>query len=142
MRRSALQEAAWLDDFALFVALKDANGGAAWTDWGDDLVLRKPAALARARSALADGVGLCKFVQFLFARQWGEVKAYAHSRGVKLIGDVPIFVASDSADVWANPELFQLDARPPADGRRRRAAGLLLRRRANCGATRTTTGPR
>ena len=76
----------------------------------EDLVRRKPAALDQARRELAGGIGRHKFGQFLFARQWSAVKAYAHERGVRLIGDVPIFVASDSADVWANGELFQLDA--------------------------------
>ena len=103
-------ESAWLDDYALFVALKDAHGGASWQTWEAELVQRKPAALDRARRTLADGVGRYKFGQFLFTRQWNAVKAHAHARGIRLIGDVPIFVASDSADVWANSDQFALDA--------------------------------
>ena len=103
--------AGWLDDFALFMALKDRHAGAHWHDWPLDLVLRRPGPLAAARRELADAVGLHQFRQFLFFRQWGDLKHYANSRGVRLIGDVPIFVSGDSADVWANPELFLLDER-------------------------------
>jgi 4-alpha-glucanotransferase len=106
-----VEQGAWLDDFALFLALKDAYGGVSWTEWPEKLVLRRPAALAEARRALADAVGLHRFRQFLFFRQWGALKRYAHGRGVRLIGDVPIFVSGDSADVWAHPELFLLDER-------------------------------
>jgi 4-alpha-glucanotransferase len=104
------RESAWLDDYALFVALKDAHKGASWQTWEKELLRREPAALDRARTTLADSVGRYQFGQFLFSRQWSAVKAYAHTRGIRLIGDVPIFVASDSADVWANSDLFQLDA--------------------------------
>ncbi len=104
------RESAWLDDYALFVALKDAHGGASWQTWETELLQRNPSALERARRTLADGVGRYKFGQFLFTRQWNAVKSYAHMRGIRLIGDVPIFVASDSADVWANSDLFALDA--------------------------------
>ena len=102
-------EAGWLDDFALFMALKDAHGGASWLTWEPELMERQPEALSRARTRLADAVEQHRFRQFLFFRQWRAVKAYAHDRGVKLIGDVPIFVAADSADVWSNPESFYLD---------------------------------
>jgi 4-alpha-glucanotransferase len=104
-----VQEARWLNDFALFSALKDAYGGANWQDWPRELMLRQPTGLRDARRQLSRSVGLHQFTQFLFFRQWKELKHYANSRGVYLIGDVPIFVASDSADVWANPELFLLD---------------------------------
>jgi 4-alpha-glucanotransferase len=103
------QEAHWLNDYALFMALKDAHGGAGWQDWPAELVRREPAALKDARRQLARTVGLHQFTQFLFFRQWREVKRYANERGVRLIGDVPIFVSADSADVWANPGLFHLD---------------------------------
>jgi 4-alpha-glucanotransferase len=99
----------WLADFALFAALKEAHAGREWTDWPAELVRREPAALAAARAQLADAIGLQQFGQFLFFRQWQALRRYAHDRGVRLIGDIPIFVAPDSADVWANPQLFQLD---------------------------------
>ncbi len=103
------QEARWLDDYALFMALKDAHGGKSWLDWPRDLVIRQSGALDRARRQNGDAIRLHKFRQFLFFKQWRELKRYANSHGIKLIGDVPIFVSSDSADVWANPDLFQLD---------------------------------
>jgi 4-alpha-glucanotransferase len=105
------REAGWLDDFALFMALKQAHGGGSWFAWPTDLVRREPTTLARARLELADDIGFEKFRQFLFASQWDSLKEYAHERGVRLIGDLPVFVAGDSADVWTHPELFQMDAR-------------------------------
>jgi 4-alpha-glucanotransferase len=106
-----LREAAWLEEFALFMALKEAHGGVSWHQWPDDLVLRKPSALEQARRELAEAMELHRFRQFLFAQQWEALKEYARQRGVHLIGDVPIFVADDSADVWTHPELFLLDQR-------------------------------
>jgi 4-alpha-glucanotransferase len=103
------REASWLEDFALFMALKDVHGGGSWQSWPPELKLREPSALDRARRELADAIGTHRLGQFLFFRQWGDLKRYANSRGLGLIGDVPIFVATDSADVWANPELFLLD---------------------------------
>lgn len=101
--------AAWLDDFALFMALKEAHGGAVWNTWEGALARREPTALARARKTLADSVAAHRFRQFLFFRQWRPLKAYANERGIRIIGDIPIFVAYDSAEVWARPELFHLD---------------------------------
>jgi 4-alpha-glucanotransferase len=108
--------ARWLSDFALFMALKDEHGGGAWTDWEADLVRREPAALESARTRLADPIRQHKFRQFLFFRQWGALKEYANARDLKFIGDAPIFVSSDSSDVWAHPELFLLseDRKPTA----------------------------
>jgi 4-alpha-glucanotransferase len=103
--------AKWLDDYALFMALKDAHGGASWLDWPTDLVCRDPGRLAIVRRDLAEAVGRHEFAQFLFFRQWKALKDYANGRGIKLVGDAPIFVSSDSADVWANPDLFYLDER-------------------------------
>jgi 4-alpha-glucanotransferase len=103
------KEAGWLDDYSLFMALKDFHQGANWQAWSEELVLRRPPALERARRLLAGGVGRHKLGQFLFARQWASVKEYVHQKGLRLIGDAPIFVSADSADVWANPDLFQLD---------------------------------
>lgn len=101
--------ATWLDDFALFMAIKDAHGGASWLGWELPLVRREPAALDQARARYADGVRQHQFRQFLFFRAWRALKAHANTQGVRLIGDIPIFVSSDSSDVWAHPEIFQLD---------------------------------
>ena len=103
------EQSSWLDDYALFMALKDAQQGHSWLRWPDELRRRKPEAMAQAKRQLADAVGLHQFRQFLFFRQWQQLRAYARERGLKIIGDIPIFVSSDSADVWANPELFCLD---------------------------------
>lgn len=103
------RQASWLDEFGLFMALKDAQGGRAWLEWPDDYRRREPAALGLARQEHAETIELHKFRQFLFFRQWGELKQYANQRGIRLIGDIPIFVSSDSADIWANPHLFALD---------------------------------
>ena len=99
----------WLDDFALYRALKRAYGGGAWTGWDRDLRERRPAALEASRRELADEVAFEKFAQYVFDAQWTRLRAYASERGVALIGDVPIFVAHDSADVWQNPRDFFLD---------------------------------
>jgi 4-alpha-glucanotransferase len=101
--------AGWLDDFALFMAIKDAHAGSSWQHWPEELRLRELPALQRARRDLDDRIGLHRFRQFLFDRQWAALKEYAHRRGVRLIGDMPIFIAGDSVDVWANPSLFLLD---------------------------------
>lgn len=102
-------QAHWLPDFALFMALKEAHGGAPWNEWGPTLRQRDPKALALARKAHARAIERQAFRQFLFFRQWADVRAYANRKGVQIIGDIPIFVAYDSADVWAHPELFYLD---------------------------------
>jgi 4-alpha-glucanotransferase len=104
-------EAAWLDDFALFMALKEAHGGLAWTGWDPALAAREPGPLARARERLQGAIGRHRFGQFLFFRQWHALAERAHARGVGIVGDAPIFVAHDSADLWAHRELFRLDAR-------------------------------
>ena len=102
--------AAWLDDYALFTAIKAAQGGAPWDAWPDPLRLRAPAALAEARRTLAEDCAFERFIQFEFDAQWRALKAYANGKGVRIVGDIPIYVAFDSADTWANPALFQLDA--------------------------------
>ena len=102
-------ERGWLDDFALFMALTEAHGTAAWSTWPADLARRKPAALAAARDEHADAVAFHQFQQFIFFRQWTAVREYAAEKGVKIIGDVPIFVSGESADVWSNPGQFLLD---------------------------------
>jgi len=102
-------QAHWLDDYALFRALKERHGGAPYLDWPAELVRRNPAALDRARRDLARGVDQVRFSQFLLFRQGARLKEHARARGVRLIGDLPFFVSPDSSDVWANPELFLLD---------------------------------
>jgi len=98
----------WLDDFALFMALKEAHGWAAWNEWPAKLRQRDESALTRARKAHAAAIEKQAFRQFLFFQHYSDVRAYANEKGVQIIGDLPIFVAYDSADVWANPELFYL----------------------------------
>jgi 4-alpha-glucanotransferase len=102
------KEASWLDDFALFMAAKEAHGGASWSEWEPDLRERDAPALERARRELGVEVRRHQFLQFAFFRQWAAVRAAAAARGVRLLGDLPIFVAHDSADVWAHPEIFHL----------------------------------
>ena len=99
----------WLLDYSLFMALKNANGGRSWSTWEDGYRLRKPQALKQAREKYAEEIDFYSFLQYLFAKQWGNLKAYANENGIEIIGDIPIYVAFDSADTWANPELFQLD---------------------------------
>ncbi len=99
----------WLDNYALFAALKEAHGGAPWNKWDRSIAQREPAALAEWQAKLADGVRFQQFLQWIFFDQWLAVKRYANQRDIQIIGDIPIFVAYDSADVWANPDLFYLD---------------------------------
>lgn len=99
----------WLDDYSLYMAVKDSQGGAAWTEWDAPLKNREEHALEEARERLADEIGFYKFQQYEFDRQWKKLHAYANKQGVKIIGDIPIYVAFDSADTWAAPELFQFD---------------------------------
>ena len=99
----------WLPDFALYMALKEETGGKPWYAWEDAIKHREPDALWRARKALKQEIRFYSFVQYLFHTQWEAVRTYAHEAGVSIIGDVPIYVPYDSADVWSNPELFLLD---------------------------------
>jgi 4-alpha-glucanotransferase len=100
----------WLADYGLFMALKTAFGGGSWHGWPRDIRLREAGALAYYRETLADATAYQEYVQWLFAEQWSALKAYAKGFGIRIIGDIPIFVAEDSADVWSHPELFKLDA--------------------------------
>ncbi|MBE5876539.1 MAG: 4-alpha-glucanotransferase [Lachnospiraceae bacterium] len=100
---------AWLKDYASYMAIKDSLGGISWIEWEEDIRLRKPEAMARYQKELAEEISFYCYQQYLFAKQWKELKTYANKKGVKIIGDIPIYVAFDSADTWANPELFQLD---------------------------------
>ena len=108
-RRFVRENAFWLKDYTLFMALKDAHGGAPFTKWEEGLRLRTNKALSAARKQYADEIGFYLFLQYLFARQWSALKHYANQKGIEIIGDLPIYVAMDSSDVWANPELFELD---------------------------------
>lgn len=103
------EEAAWLDDYALFMALKEEAGGKPWTQWPEGVRRRHPEALQEARARLKPTIRRHALGQYLFYTQWRALKAYANANGLVLIGDLPIFVAHDSADVWAHPELWRLD---------------------------------
>jgi 4-alpha-glucanotransferase len=115
------RNASWLDDFALFSALKDAHQGAAWTNWPHALRRRETEALKDCRETLKDEIGFQKFTQFIFFRQWLKLKSYAYDHGIQVIGDLPIYVAHSSADVWANQEVFQID---PENGKPLFVAGV------------------
>jgi 4-alpha-glucanotransferase len=104
------KHSAWLEDFALFMALKETHGGAPWPTWEKPLRERQPEALANARKQHAVAIQRQIYRQFLFYRQWAKLRNLAHEKNIQIIGDIPIFVAHDSADVWANPQLFHLDA--------------------------------
>lgn len=104
------QNAYWLADYALYMAIKDSFGGVCFLEWEEDIRLRKEAAMKAYREKLSDEVAFYEFQQFLFAKQWRELKSYANDKGIEIIGDIPIYVALDSADTWANPKLFQLNA--------------------------------
>ena len=102
-------QGSWLDDYALFMALKDRHDGAVWTTWEKDIATRQPEAVARWRAELADDIERHKYLQHQFHKQWSALRWYAGGRDIRIIGDMPIFVAHDSADVWAHPDLFSLD---------------------------------
>ncbi len=104
------QHAHWLQAFALFEALRRETQGASWTQWPENLKRRQPHALAAAEQRLAEEIRAIKFAQFVFFQQWSELRHYARERDVSLVGDLPFFVSHDSADVWANPQAFQLNA--------------------------------
>ena len=99
----------WLDDYALYMALKNRYDGLSWIEWPEDIRLRKKDALEKAKKEYADKAGLYKFIQFMFMKQWFALKKYANDKNIDIIGDIPIYVAFDSADTWSHPELFKLD---------------------------------
>ncbi|MGM9589502.1 MAG: 4-alpha-glucanotransferase [Faecousia sp.] len=101
--------ASWLPDFALFMAVKEQHGGDPWYEWEDSLKHREESALSAARETLKDTIRFYCFVQYLFFRQWNSLHAYANEKGIRIIGDVPIYVPLDSVEVWSHPDLFQLD---------------------------------
>ena len=101
----------WLDDYALFMSVKEKFGFGQWTEWPEDIKLRKPAAIEKYKKELTNKINFHKFIQYKFYEQFDKLKDYCHKKGLKLIGDVPIYVPLDSSDVWANPSLFQLDSK-------------------------------
>jgi 4-alpha-glucanotransferase len=103
------ENAAWLEDYSLFMALKETHGGGAWGSWPKPIRQRQPAALQEARQTMAEKIQRSSFFQFLFFRQWKALHEHARGKGLQIIGDIPIFVAYDSSDVWAHPDLFYLD---------------------------------
>ena len=102
-------KAKWLEDYALFMALKDAFQGTSWHTWEPEIAKRQPEALEKWRTQLNDEIFYHKYIQFEFFRQWTELKRYANLRNIEIIGDIPIYVAHDSADVWSHPETFCLE---------------------------------
>jgi len=114
------RHASWLSDFALFMALKQAHDLASWMEWPRELALREPVALEKARNQLRDEIECQKFIQFEFERQWCDLKAHCTCNRICILGDMPIYVALDSADVWVNRNLFELQD----DGRPRVVAGV------------------
>ncbi len=110
LHRFVRRSAAWLDDYVLFAALKDEAGGAPWYEWDKEVRLRDANALDRAKRRLADELRFYQFVQFMFFSQWHDLRHYAETAGISIVGDMPIFVAHDSAESWARPDLFQFDS--------------------------------
>ena len=103
------REAAWLSDYGLFMALKDSFNGKSWVEWPDDIRLREPEALEASREKFRQQALFYEYLQYEFFSEWEELKSYANGQGIQIIGDIPIYVALDSADAWAEPELFQFD---------------------------------
>ena len=99
----------WLEDYVLYMALKEANGNQSWTTWSEDVRDRHPSVLQEKREAMADELQYHRFLQYKFYQQWYRLKVYANERGIEIVGDIPIYVAFDSADAWANPMLFQFN---------------------------------
>ena len=100
----------WLNDYALYMAIKDEHGGKSYLEWEEDIKKREPSQMVAYRNKLINDVTFYQFLQYEFYSQWSELKKYANEKGIKIIGDIPIYVALDSADTWAHPELFKLDA--------------------------------
>lgn len=99
----------WLDDYSLYMAVKNSLGGISWSEWDEEIKQRKPEAMEKKRVELSDEIQFFRFQQYEFTKQWKKLKSYANENGIRIIGDIPIYVAFDSADTWANPQLFQFD---------------------------------
>lgn len=108
-KRFCRENSEWLDDYSLYSVIKNANGGRGWDEWPDDLRNREPDALAAAREEYAEEIDFYRFMQYKFTEQWNKLRAYANSKNIGIIGDIPIYVAMDSSDAWSEPELFQFD---------------------------------
>lgn len=106
-RQFARENDFWLEDYALFMGIKNSLGGISWSQWPEDIRMRDPGALARMKEETAQETRLFRFLQYKFMQQWLELKEYAHSKGIRIIGDIPIYVSPDSSDAWADWELFQ-----------------------------------
>ncbi|MDD2286257.1 MAG: 4-alpha-glucanotransferase [Paludibacter sp.] len=103
------KNASWLENYCLYMAIKSRFNDVSWLEWDDDIKFRRPGAIKRYKKDLAEDIAFHSFLQFYFTKQWNALKEYANKKGIKIIGDIPIYVAMDSADVWADPSLFQLD---------------------------------
>ncbi|WP_097026923.1 4-alpha-glucanotransferase [Clostridium peptidivorans] len=103
------KNAYWLEDYALYMSVKNHFGGSSWSKWENDIKARETSAIERFKNKYVDEITFYKFLQFVFTLQWSKLKSYANKCGIKIIGDIPIYVAFDSADAWSHPELFQLD---------------------------------
>lgn len=110
----------WLEDYSLFMSVKNYHNGIVWKDWEREIAFRENGAIEKWKEKLSDEIGFHKFMQFKFATQWSIVKEYANEKGIQIIGDLPIFVAYDSSDVWANTSLFTVDA----EGNQETVAGV------------------
>ncbi len=99
----------WLKDFALFMAIKDYYGGVAWSEWDKDIAKREAVAVKKYSEMLSEEIEYQQFLQYMFFTQWKELKKYANSRGISIVGDLPLFISNDSSDAWAQPELFEID---------------------------------
>ncbi|RYD05090.1 hypothetical protein N752_10990 [Desulforamulus aquiferis] len=106
-----IRDSHWLEDYALFMSLKDYYDGAAWNNWDKDVAFRKPKALDNYKVLLKEEILYHKFIQYQFFKQWQELRQYSNEREIRIVGDLPIFISYDSSDVWANPSLFKLDDR-------------------------------
>ena len=122
----------WLGDYALYMAIKDSQNGISYLEWDEDIRLRRPEAIEAYKERLAGEVNFYQFLQFEFFLQWNQLREYAGEHGVKIIGDIPIYVALDSADTWAHPELFELDEKS--------VRRMLFRLPASCGEILCTVG--
>ncbi len=114
------KESYWMDDYALYHACKKEFQGQSWTKWPEKVRGRDPKTMEALRARLKDEIGLEMFMQFLFEEQWHRLRGYAHSKGIRILGDMPIFISQDSADVWAHQSLFDLNK----DGTPKTVAGV------------------
>ena len=106
----------WLEDYSLYMAIKDRNGGVSWNEWEEPLKNKESQAIENAKAELSRQIAFYKFQQYEFDRQWKRLRSYANENGIEIIGDIPIYVAFDSADTWSAPEMFRFnDALEPID---------------------------